>query len=241
MNMKQWALGCLVALTAVGVEANMTAKPVRVVLVGASIGQDWNLAGLPGRAKLSGYEFEAVQAWQYDKSEALEETLMRPKRKFRLTPSYVKGFFKASPQPADVIILKECSAYFPGDQQPQRKQELMETWVRSVQEKNIKVMLATVVPVTKQRAAADPGKLEAVLAYNDWVRAYAKKNNIPLLDLEAALRADGRERYLRDDLTSGDGSHLNRKAYDVLDGVMAQAVCKLQANGACTAKQASAR
>jgi hypothetical protein len=42
--------------------------------------------------------------------------------------------------------------------------------------------------------------------------------------MERALRTDDKERYLRDELTSGDGSHLNRKAYDILDRLLIESV-----------------
>ena len=233
-----WA-ACALAATSSS-DPKMAGKPMRIVLIGASIGQEWNLPDLPKRSRISGYEFEALQAWQFDKSEKVDETLMRPARKFRLTPSYFKGLLQEPPRPADVVILKECSSYFPDDLPRDRKQALMEQWVRQVGDKHIKVMIATVVPVTKDRAAQDRGKQESVLGYNDWVRDYARSNGIVLLVLEAALRTDSRERYLRDDLASGDGSHLNRKAYDILDGVMTQALCRL-APDTCLQVRASAK
>jgi len=101
----------------------------RVVLLGASIGKQWNLPELPQRLNERRYTFEALQAWEYDKSDLVEETLIRPARKFRFTPSYLKGFFRPSPQPADVIILKECSSYFPIDLR--RDKELMQQWAQS--------------------------------------------------------------------------------------------------------------
>lgn len=209
------------------------ANPVRVVLIGASIGKSWDLPGLPARIQGAGVEFETLQAWEYDKSEVLDEVLMRPSRKFHLTRTYLKGFFQPSPPPPDVIVLKECSAYFPGEIQPRQKQELMDRWVREVRQKNIRVVLATAVPVTRQRAAKDPGKQEGVLAFNDWIREYSRKNDIPLLDLEAALRTDDRERYLRDEFAIDDGSHVNRKAYDVLDRVMWETVCSASRAATC--------
>jgi hypothetical protein len=216
-------------------------KPMRVVLIGASIGQEWNLPQLPERLRVSGYEFEALQAWQFDKSETLDETLVRPTRKFHLTPSYFKGFFRESPRPADLVILKECASYFPDDTPSERKKQLLMQWVREVKEKNIKVMVATVVPVTRERAARDPGKLESLLAYNNWLRDYSRMEGIPLLDLEAAVRTGERERYLRDDLTSGDGTHLNHKAYDILDGVMAQTLCRAFPSNTCPQVRVSAK
>lgn len=86
----------------------------RIVLVGASIGQEWNLPELSRRVGNDDYVFESLAAWQFDKTEVLEETLMRPKRKFRLTRTYLKGFLEPNPKPADVVIIKECSSYFPG-------------------------------------------------------------------------------------------------------------------------------
>jgi hypothetical protein len=216
-------------------------KPMHVVLIGASIGQEWNLPELPGRLRFSGYEFEALQAWQFDKSEKVDETLIRPARKFHLTPSYFKGFFRDSPKPADVVILKECASYFPEDTSREQKQKLLMQWVREVREKNIKVMVATVVPVTKKLEASEPAQQRSLLAYNDWLRDYARKESIPVLDLEAALRPNERERYLPEDLSIGDGKHLNRKAYDILDGVMAQTLCRAFPSDTCSQVRVSAR
>jgi hypothetical protein len=218
----------LVTSTVQGENVNPTSetataeKPRHVVLLGASIGMEWSLPELPKRVNERRYSFEALQAWEYDKSEIVEETLMRPARKFRLTPGYVKGFFKSSPQPADMIIIKECSSYFPSDMR--RDKELVQQWVQEIRQKNIAVMLATVVPVTRERARSNPGKQEGIREFNDWLRAYARQQALPLLDLERALRVDDKERYLRDDLTSGDGSHLNRKAYDILDHLLIESV-----------------
>jgi hypothetical protein len=232
-----WVTGlstAFAASTAPSAESKAAARPVRVVLIGASIGKAWNLPELPARTGSVGYEFEALQAWQYDKSDALDEVLMRPERKFHFTRTYLKGFFEPSPRPVDVIILKECSAYFPGDISLKGQKEFVEQWVREIREKNIRVMLATAVPVTRQRAAKDPGKQESVLAFNDWAREYARKNGFVLLDLEAATRTDDRERYLRDDFAVDDGSHLNRKAYDLLDKRMLEAVCAAWPTGRCS-------
>lgn len=214
---------------------------MHVVLIGASIGKTWNLPGLPQRAQNDRYSFDALQVWDYDKSEAVEETLMRPARKFRVARTYVKGFFQPAPKPADLVILKECSSYFPGDIQLMRKRELLQQWVQEVRAKGTPVMVTTVAPITRSRAERDgPVKHQAIREFNDWVRAYTREQQLPLLDLEKALRTDDSERYLRDEYTSGDGSHLNRAAYDVLDRVMLDALCEF--NGAsCRPTQARAK
>jgi len=202
-------------------------EKTRVVLLGASVGREWNLPDLPGRTGQDGYVFEALAAWQFDKSEILEETLMRPRRKFRLTRTYLKGFLEPSRQPADIIVIKECSAYFPGDLEKYRRS--FGEWATAVRQGGRGLVLATVVPVTAERAAGVPGKMEQVREFNDWVREYARREGITLLDLEEALRTDPEKRFLRDDLTSGDGTHLNRKAYDILDPIMLEAVRREEA------------
>lgn len=193
-------------------------KSVHIILVGASIGQAWNLSNWPARAKSSGFTAEAVQAWQFDKSEALDEVLMRPARKFRVTRTYLKSLFQPPPPKADIIILKECSSYFPGDLTAYERK--MEHWAHQAKAEGARVVLATVVPITESRSAKDKGKQEALLAYNRWVRAYGEQKNIPVLDLESALRIEGETGYLRDEFTSGDGSHLNAAAYAVLDQLL---------------------
>lgn len=192
--------------------------PYRVVLLGASIGQSWNLSAFPERVRDKNYVVESFAVWQFDKSEMLDEVLMRPERKFHLTRTYLKSLFDPAPQPPNTIILKECSAYFPGA--PRQQQELVKKWVGQVSHAGIQPILATSVPVTRKRSEMDKGKMDGIREYNDWIRNYAKDQRIPLLDLELALRADPVERYLRDDLTSGDGSHLNAKAYEILDNLL---------------------
>lgn len=221
------------APTAPDSESKAVAKSLRVVLIGASIGEAWNLPELPRRTHSVGYEFDALQAWQFDKSDVLDEVLMRPTRKFKLTRTYFTGFFKPSPRRADVVVIKECSAYFPRDIPLKDRQALIDHWVRQIRGKNIEPMLATSVPVTRARAAQDPGKQQCLLAFNDWIREYARKNGVVLLDLETATRTDSQDRYLRDDLAVEDGSHLNRKAYDLLDKRMLEAICAVKPTQGC--------
>jgi len=195
----------------------------RIVLLGASVGKAWDLPDFPKRVNIDNeYIFETVTAYQYDKTEALEEILMRPKRKFHPTRTYIKGFFKPSPQLPNTIILKECAAYFPGDLSSYKT--LMKRWVTLIRERNIKVILATTVPVTSAHAAERKGRMASIREYNDWIRDYAKNENIPLLDLEAALRTDEKNRFLKNDLAVEDGLHLNQKAYGILDNVLRRTV-----------------
>lgn len=193
-----------------------SASGIHLVLVGASIGQAWHLSAWPSRAGLSGISAESVPAWQFDKSAAVSEVLMRPATPFHLTRTWLRSLYHP-PRKADVVVLKECSSYFPGDLAAYRQQ--VRSWVRQLSEHRVKVVMATVVPVTRDRAREAPGKLESLLEFNRWVREYAASNAVPLLDLEAALRS-GDDGFLADEFATEDGSHLNPAAYAVLDTIL---------------------
>jgi hypothetical protein len=197
-----------------------------VMLVGASVGKAWKLADFTRRTNDGAHLLESVAVYDFDKTEMIEEILMRPKRKFRLTKTYLLGFFKPAPQRPDAIILKECAAYFPGDLE--RYKGLMTKWVARIREAGIEVMVATVVPVTERRAGEQPGKIEGIRAYNDWVHEFAQRERIPVLDLEAAMATQDGRRFLRDEWTSGDGLHLNAQAYQALDQTLADLLAQRQ-------------
>ena len=156
----------------------------QAVLVGASVGKDWRLhLPFPGVTTLDVYQF--------DKTEAVGQALGRR---------------------PDLIILKECAAYFPLDD-PEGSRELVTGWVEQVRAAGVKVALATVVPVTEAHAREKPGRAEGLWQFNRWVRAFGGQEQIPLLDLEAALRRSAEDRHLDDALHSGDGLHLSRRTY----------------------------
>lgn len=214
-----------------------TKTGTHVVLIGASIGRDWRLAEWPARLQAPELSAESIAVWQFDKSEAVDEVLLRPRRKFRPTRSYLKSWFETPPRKADIVILKECSSYFPGE--PRAYRESVQRWARRLQAHGIRVILATVAPVTRERARHDSGKQEALLEYNRWLREYARTQRLPVLDLESALAVGEHDAYLRDEFTSGDGSHLNARAYAVLDHTLRAVLCgaALDREWAATARQ----
>ena len=195
----------------------------RILLIGASVGDSWNIAKLPERTKLAGYTFESVAEYQFDKSQVVE------------------GVITTGDKP-DFVILKECAAYFPGDLQ--RYKQFIQGWVATLREHHITPILTTVVPVTtpsllslsyvkhlvkkvtRNRVPVDE-RLPYLLEYNDWVRSYAAQEGLALLDLEAALRNNVQERKLRDDLAAEDGLHLNEQAYRVLDKLVVDSAGQL--------------
>ncbi len=194
-------------------------KKKHVVLLGASVGHAWDIASLPDRLKqdqnAQGYAFEFVGDYQFDKSQTLRSILQRKQNK------------------PDAIILKECAAYFPGDLR--QYQETMKGWVKECKNAKVVPVLTTVVPVTKPTGlkamakdlvkplfgkANTTARLESLLQYNDWIRAYAKQEGLTVLDLEETLRISETDRRLRADLQSGDGLHLNAQAYALLDRIV---------------------
>lgn len=199
-------------------ETRRSLNSTHVILIGASIGQGWHLAEWPSRVRVSGFTVESIPVWQFDKTEAVDEVLVRPHRKFHPTRTYLKSLFQPAPEKASIVILKECSSYFPGDLASYKSS--IRYWVSRFREKQITAALATVVPVTETRAQQNPGKQESLVEYNEWIRQYAQQQGIILLDLEGALRSAGAGRFLREEYATSDGTHLNAAAYAVLDDVL---------------------
>ena len=213
-----------------GSEAHAMQKPKHIVLLGASVGKAWSIESLPNRIMKNSslplspsasrpavfpYRFEYVGEYQFDKSKGLQQILQRKENK------------------PDAIFIKECAAYFPGDLP--HYQGLMKRWVRQCQEAKVVPILTTVVPVVKNRGfveevkdmiksligkSTNASRLTSILEYNDWIKSYAQKEGLVVLDLEAPLRTSNEDRSLKIDLHSGDGLHLNEKAYRLLDQIV---------------------
>jgi len=165
-----------------------------LALVGASVGKAWNFPHLVDRYNLGenivlGYRCK----YDFDKSAELN-TLLK------------------APFPVSGIIIKECSAYFPRELKP--SEERIKAWVKGIRSHGITPILATVVPVTRERDKASPGKFQSILAFNDFIRDYAAKEHLPVLDLERAVSISDTDRHLREEYAQPDGSHLVKKAYD---------------------------
>jgi len=207
-------LGCnLVQARDTGMKKEDEKKVKRVVLIGASIGRDWNLSGLPDRAPVTGYRFESRAVYNFDKTDELTKVL------------------NAEENRPDIIIIKECASSFPGD--IQKYKEYVKRWVDMCREKDVTVVLATTVPVVKtfplrvfllsllRFKLRWPGDtFQGIIEFNDWLRKYASSEGVPVLDLEAALRTGPEDRYLRSSFARKDGLHINEKAYRELDSLL---------------------
>jgi len=198
----------------------------RILLVGASVGKAWDFTSWPHRMSREGLVFEMVTVYSFDKSVGLEDIFIRPKRKIRFNKRFVKSLLKPVPRKPDVIILKECAAYFPGDLE--RYKGLMQDWIALIQVKGMKSVLATVIPVTAEHARRRQNRQESIWAYNDWIRGLARGQGLFCLDLEKALRVGKSDRSLNSDFAAEDGLHLNEKAYEVLDRFLLDHVGELK-------------
>lgn len=180
----------------------------RLVLLGASIGKEWHFDKLPARAGLSGYRLEYQGINAFDKGSLLEGVLTQSRK-------------------PDYVLIKECSTYFPGDQKSY--QEKVVSWVSRLRAAGVRPVLVTVAPVDAPHGLLDRAKdmakramgrstwADEVSRYNDWLRGYARQENIPLFDLEAVLRIGADNRYLRPEYGVGDYVHINEQAYKALD------------------------
>lgn len=196
-------------LTTLNADAAPAARTERkLVLLGASIGKDWHFDQLPARAGLAGYRLEYRGVNAFDKGSLIDEVLARPRK-------------------PDYVLIKECSTYFPGDQKGY--QEKIASWVQKLRAAGVRPVLVTAAPVEAPRGLVDRSKdfvkrsaglptwSGEVLRYNDWLRDYARRENVPLFDLEAVLRVSPDNRTLRPEYAIGDYVHVNHQAYLALD------------------------
>ena len=183
-----------------------------IILIGASVGKGWDFPDLPHRIGIKNRKLEYIGVFDtFDKSSALEKILERT-----IKPK--------------VVIIKECSVYFPGDIKSYKIK--IKKWVSNLQRNNIEPVLATTVPVGKSKGIVyrlknivrnvigKKNKGNAITEYNEWICDYAAKNGIKILDLERALRLSDDNRYLDPKYDRGDFTHLNKDAYLILDIVM---------------------
>jgi hypothetical protein len=211
--------GCLLLL--VQTEVSGMEKAKHVLLLGASVGKAWEIEGLSQRLGLKDYRFEYVGKYDFDKTDALKAILARKENR------------------PDAVFIKECAAYFPGDLDKYKK--LMEGWVKECRSAGVTPIPTTVVPVIRDESLktrikdiikrligrpTSEARLTGILAYNDWIKSYARQEGLMVLDLEAPLRVSENDRSLRKDLHSGDGLHLNAKAYVLLDSIVQSVLSK---------------
>jgi hypothetical protein len=94
-------------------------------------------------------------------------------------------------------------------------------------------VLVTTVPVAEppgivgrvkylvKHAIGRPTRIDTLIEFNDWLKDYARREQVPFFDLEAVVRRSAGERWLRPDFDSGDQLHVNAEAYRAIDGAFA--------------------
>jgi hypothetical protein len=188
----------LILITLVGFSGVADAAPRKVVLIGASVGEAWDLPHAAQRMGRADYVIGYEGLYDFDKTDALNTVL---------------------PRKPDAVIIKECAAYFPGNLAGY--QRLVKGWVGKCRKAGVMVLLSTSCPVTESG-----DQLKGIAAYNDWVRAYAAQSGIRVLDLEAALRRGPSDRRMKPEFAQEDGLHLVDRAYRKLDPVLFQTLDK---------------
>jgi lysophospholipase L1-like esterase len=164
----------------------------------------------PARTRTERYRFQVFREYDFDKSKVVDQVLAAP------------------PLPPAVVILQECSVYFPGDLPTY--QRMYRAWVELLHARGLRPVIATIVPparsrgwwqaskdFVKQRVLRRPSRFEQVVAFNDWLRALGAELAVPVLDLELLLRVSAADRHMRPEYDAGDGVHLTSRAYQQLD------------------------
>jgi hypothetical protein len=217
--------GCLFLAMLWGVflvsAAEMTKLEKRIVYIEASIGRAWKLDQFSERTQWRGGKIQFVAVYDFDKSAAVTKALTSSEWK------------------PDVIVLQECSTYFPGSLDEYKKS--YRGWIRQIKEAGATPVIATTVPaampsgwvaVTKEfvktKVLGKTGQLAQLGEFNDWLREIGNQEGIPVLDLERAMQEGANDRSLRKEFDVGDGTHLNEKAYQVLDGRLAELMRSLR-------------
>jgi len=181
-----------------------------VVLVGASIGRNWNISGFGARCGFPHLKCRYVGvASGFDKGAAVAELIARQ-------------------QKPEVIIIKQCSVFFPGALN--RYKAMMCAWREQIEVAGVQPVLATTIPVARARSAFHTGrgwikslipglenKMAQIWAFNDWIRAHEQDLGGAVLDLEQALQVSPEDRYLRPEFDQGDRVHVNHAGYCAMD------------------------
>lgn len=180
-----------------------------IVYIEASTVNRWKLDGFATRTGTNRYRLEALREYDFDKSRLVKQVVEPGKR----VP--------------DAVILQECSVYFPGDLEAYKRQ--YRGWITDIRARGLPV-IATVVPPAhrkgwtedtkdfiKERILGRPSQYQQVIAFNEWLRALGKEMGVAVFDLESLLRVSAEDRHMREEYNEGDGIHLNRAAYDLLD------------------------
>jgi len=160
----------------------------KIAFMCASVGSNWNI-----NEHFPDLNITVYDEYQFDKGNVIRDILQSDK--------------------PDIMIIKECAAYFPPETSIEAYKNLLRDWVNLCRGEGVIPVLTTVVPIDPDNPGNWEGQLESLLVFNDWIRDYCRDENISVLDLEAALRVSEDNRTLDNRYDSGDGLHPNDLAY----------------------------
>jgi lysophospholipase L1-like esterase len=199
------AMGAWLATAA----SELMAESKHIVYIEASTVNNWKLDGFAARTGIEQYRFEVLREYEFDKSRVVEQALTGASR-------------------PDVVIVQECSTYFPGNLEVYKHQ--YRDWIVDIRKRGARPVIATVVPPArssswwqhgkdfiKERVLGRPSKYEQVLAFNEWLRSLGAELSVPVFDLEPIVRSNDADHHMRAEYDAGDGTHLNGVAYEHLD------------------------
>lgn len=181
-----------------------------ILYIEASTVNRWKIREWPERQNVDNVSIDFKAVYDFDKTDALIQSIQNTENKH------------------DIIILQECSVYFPGNLD--KYKESIKNWISIIKDNNILPVIATTVPPAKSTSMVDkiksaikqyilfkPSQIDQVLEFNTWLRDFTMNNNIHLIDLEKELRINDEDRYMNPIYDSGDNIHINKSAYDKLD------------------------
>jgi len=176
----------------------------KIAFVCASVGYAWNIGEHFPQLNIRVYD-----EYQFDKGYRIQEILDNEK--------------------PDIMIIKECAAYFPPESQGfsmTAYQDLIRDWVNLCRGQGVIPVLTTVVPIDPDNPSnSGQAQLSSILEFNDWIKQYCSDEDISVLDLEKALHISDSNRALNPAYDSGDGLHPNERAYtEKLDNILIPAL-----------------
>jgi len=163
-------------------------EDAEIAFVCASVGSNWNI-----NEHFPDLDITVYAEYQFDKGNIIRDILQSGK--------------------PGIMIIKECAVYFPPETSMEAYENLIRDWVNLCRDDGVIPVLTTVVPIDPDNPGNREGQLESLLEFNDWIRNYCRDENIPVLDLESALRVSEDNRTLDPGYDSGDGLHPNDLAY----------------------------
>lgn len=188
----------------------MAEKKKDIVYIEASTVNRWKLKEFGTRVNDDRYNIETLTIYEFDKTPRVNEALNGRGHK------------------PEVLVVQECSVYFPGDLQDY--QAKYRGWIQQIRRAGVMPVIATTVPPAASQGFVEDAKAwvkvtllgrdsqhDQVARFNDWLRTLARDLDVPLFDLEALTRKSETERVMREEFNAGDGIHLNAVAYSMLD------------------------